>query len=151
MKKVGKFLKEHGLNIVGDLVTGDWKGAVGEVLEGAGIKKGDKEEDILKKLKEDKELMFKLKELELKETQLVLKDKENARKREVDINNSSEASWLNKNINSIMSLTFMCAYFYFTNYVIKTGVESQALTEVKVLFAMIISYYFGAMKSKGGA
>ncbi len=150
MKKLGKFLKENGLSILGDVVTGHWTGAVGTVLEGAGITKSTNEEEIIERLKQDKELMYKLKELELRETQLVLKDKANARKREVSMANS-DASWLNKNINSIMAITFMWTYLYFTDYVIKNGIDSQALTEVKVLFAMMVSYYFGAMKSKGGA
>ncbi len=150
MKKLGKFLKEHGLNLIGDIATGNIGGAIDEVLEGIGIKKGTSEEEIIEKLKQDKELMYKMKDLELRETQLVLEDKANARQREIDINNS-DASWLNKNINSIIALTFMWSYLYFTDYVIKSGVDSQALTEVKVLFAMMVSYYFGSMKTKGGA
>ncbi len=149
MKKLGKFLKNHGLNIIGDIVTGNIGGAVDEVLEGIGIKKGTNEEEIIEKLKQDKELMYKMKELELKETQVYLADKESARKREVEISTSDKATWLNRNINSIMALVFMFTYFGLTTYVVMKEIDNVALTEVKTLFAMVVSYYFGAMKQKG--
>lgn len=151
MKKLARFFKNNGLQFVAKLATGNVGGALGEVLEGAGITKDMSEEEIIEKIQVDNELRMKLKELELQETQMYLDDVKNAREREKAVAESENATWLNKNINSIMAIAFMIVYFGLTGYVIKEQIESPALNEMKTLFALVVSYYFGAMKSKGGS
>ncbi len=148
MKKVAQFLEKKGLKIVGNLVTGNISGAIGEVLDSAGLKNAS-EDEIIAKLNEDKELMMKLKDIELQETQMILEDKQNAREREIKISTNERASWLNRNINSIMALAFMLTYFSLNAYVIINKLINPAMDKMETLFAVVVSYYFGAMKRKG--
>ncbi len=179
MKKLGQFLKGHGLNILGNIATGNVGGAINEVMEGIGIKKGASEDEILAELAKDKEYILKLKDMEmqherekykleneriqteytqklemtkaeLEESKAIIADKDSARTREEKMVESDKATWLNKNISSILALVFVVFYLGLVTYSTIKKIEIKYLTDASTMIMLVLSYYFGAMNDKRG-
>ena|ERR1700741_2502474 len=83
------------------------------------------------------------------ELETLLKDNENARSREVALNNSAEAGWLSKNTASIIALslfgvTILLYILLFTGCVTQTELVKEALWALRDMDLLIIGYYFGS-------
>lgn len=75
-KKLGSFFKKKGLSLLGDAVTGDVTGIVSTILEST-VGNDKNEDEIIELLKNDKDAILKLKELEnLHEEELLRLQKE---------------------------------------------------------------------------
>lgn len=146
--KVGKFLKDKGgdvLNTLGDIVTGDWVGAAGQIkdlISGSHHLTPDEKEVALKYLEHD-----------LQAFQIEVDDRKDARSREVQIATSTEATWLNKNTGSIIALIFVL--FTCTLYILvltrqlnaSENITFSVVSSVTSITTLIIGYYFGSSRS----
>jgi hypothetical protein len=90
--------------------------------------------------------------LKLEEFQAEVADRGSAREREVKVNESSNASWLSKNISSLLAigclvLTFLM--FYQVLYVVEPTDKNKdvviyILGVLSAISTQIVSYYFGS-------
>lgn len=146
--KVGKFLKDKGgdvLNTLGDIVTGDWVGAAGQIKD---LISGSHH-----LTPEEKEVALKYLEHDLQAFQIEVDDRKDARGREVQIATSSEATWLNKNTGSIIALIFVL--FTCTLYILvltrqlnaSENITFSVVSSVTSITTLIIGYYFGSSRS----
>lgn len=146
--KVGKFLKDKGgdvLNTLGDIVTGDWVGAAGQIKD---LISGSNH-----LTPEEKEVALKYLEHDLQAFQIEVDDRKDARGREVQIATSSEATWLNKNTGSIIALIFVL--FTCTLYILvltrqlnaSENITFSVVSSVTSITTLIIGYYFGSSRS----
>ncbi len=115
---VGALLSE-GLNVLGNAVLAKGKEFV-EEKTGIKLEQNMSEETVLKLKQYELENEVELQKLQLENNKLDLElykveaqDRDSARKRETDINNSQYATWLAKNASSLNGLAVMIAFFFF--------------------------------------
>jgi hypothetical protein len=85
---------------------------------------------------------------------LEVQDRESARKREIDINNSESASWLSKNTASLIALAYTT--FNFVIYVMILLGHMQVTNEMAVLIVnsitniamLIVGFYYGSSERR---
>ena len=147
--KVGQFLTGEGagnlLNTIGQVATGNWIGAadsIRDMIKGADELTPEQKEIALEYLRQDLELM-----------KLELEDRQDARNREIQVNQSQEASWLSKNIASLIALIF--TIFTCTLFILvlvgqikpSDNITFSVVTSVTNIFMLIAGYYFGSSRS----
>ncbi len=147
--KLGKFLTGEGagnlLNTIGQVATGNWIGAAGSIkdmITNSTELTPEKKELALAALNQDLEMM-----------RLELEDRKDARSREVQINQSAEASWLSKNTGSIIALiftVFACTLYILVltgNLKASENITFSVVSSVTGIAMLIIGYYFGSSRS----
>lgn len=85
---------------------------------------------------------------------LQIQDRDSARKREIDINNSENAGWLSKNTGSVIALSYTA--FNFIIYVLILLGHMSVTSEMAVLIVnsitniamLIVGYYYGSSERK---
>jgi len=152
--KLGKFLQSKGFNTVLD--------AVGNVIPGVGVL--DNVKDILMgnnpdipappMTPEDKAYALELLKQEQAQLDSILADVKDARNLQVQMNQSEHASWLSKNITSLIAIfmllvcttiMLLIGYGYFEDS--EATIRSQTWSENATI--MILTYFFGStMKSR---
>lgn len=147
--KVGKFLSGENagnlLNTIGQVATGNWAGAassITDMIKGSTELTEGQKEIALQYLAQDLEAM-----------KLEVDDRKDARSREVQIATSSEATWLNKNIGSLIALLFVV--FTCTLYILvltrqlnaSENITFSVVSSVTSITTLIIGYYFGSSRS----
>jgi len=148
--RVGKFLQSKGFTKALDIA-----GTAFSPLSALSVVKdlvmGDNPEAEL--TPEEKQEFMQLYQLELTELDLILKDVQSARDREVRINESEKSSWLAKNIVPIIAYTYILFSMALNILVlvgkIKTGdnITFQIVTGVTNITMLIIGYYFGSSRT----
>lgn len=146
--KVGKFLKDKGgdvLNTLGDIVTGDWVGAAGQIKD---LISGS--HDLTP---EEKEVAMQLLADDLRAFEIEVDDRKDARNREIQLGASAEASWLNKNTGSLIALiftVFTCVLFVLVltgNIKPSENITFTIVSSVTNIFMLVCGYYFGSSRS----
>lgn len=152
MSKLSKFLKSNGLNALANAVTGNPVGAITSLF---GVTGENTEEGILKVLGANSEALSEVREKEIEYATIIMKDRDSARRREVDINNSINSSWLTKNIVAILALIWTTAsiYIFYLALIGKITTEAQivmlVVNSVTNIIMLIVGYFFGSSeKSK---
>lgn len=135
------WLAEQGLGLLKGAVEAKGK----EVVEGIiGVKLPEKKEDLTP------ELAYKLRELEFSHEEKLLEigiehkkldyaEMANARDREARINESENASWLSKNVTSIIALTIIVGGLSTLNW----HPDPEVRLVVGNLMMLVLGYYFG--------
>jgi hypothetical protein len=146
--KVGKFLKDKGgdlLDTAGSLITGNWVDAAGQIKD---LITGSSNLS-----PEEKEVALKYLEQDLEAFKIEVDDRKDARNREIQISTSPEATWLNKNTGSIISLIYVA--FTCTLYILvltrqlnaSENITFSVVSSVTSITTLIIGYYFGSSRS----
>lgn len=147
MKKIINFLKEKGLPALAQAVTGN---PVGALVTLTGLTGSNTEGGILKALQGDPQLVLKLKEKENEYVKLILDDKRNAREMNFKINDSSNSSWLQKNVSALIALVWIlfCVYLYWISLKGEIGADKQmnstVVGSITNITMLIIGFYFGS-------
>ena len=90
---------------------------------------------------------------DLQELQTYIADKDSARKRDIEANNSANSSWLSRNIAPLLAIAWTLAavgiillsFFGFIHS--DKGIEAQIITGVFGIVMLILGYYFGSSAS----
>ena len=122
-------------------------GSAGQIIESV----GNVADKFITTDKEREELEISKSRLKLEEFKAEVADRGSAREREVKVNESSNASWLSKNISSLLAigcliLTF--AMFYQVLYAQtdpqKENIVIYILGVLSAISTQIVAYYFGS-------
>ena len=150
MQSLVKNLIGKGLTGLAGLVAGDkGKQVVGKITNFLGCN----EEDISDKLN-NPEIVKALKEFEIQELELHVKEMENARNREIKISESANATWLQKSTPSIIALYIitMTTVLYLLAFTGKLDINNETeiliLTGVTGFINLILGYYFGSSEKR---
>lgn len=149
----------NGLNLVANAVLAKGKDFVEKKL-GVELKPDMSSEDLAKiqiaQMEHEEELMrLRIEDdrLDLAELQVLLKDTNDARQREVQIANSDKAPLLNKIVTPVLALSILLLTFVLFGVVIfnDTPVEASrkdiiiyTLGVLSAIASQIVSYYFGS-------
>jgi len=149
----------NGLNLVANAVMAKGKDYVEKKL-GVSLKPDMSPEDLAKiqiaQMEHEEELLkLRLEEdkLDLAELQMLLKDTNDARQREVQIANSDKAPLLNKIVTPVLALSILLLTFVLFGVVMfnDTPVEASRkdiliyiLGVLSAIASQIVSYYFGS-------
>jgi len=148
--KVGKFLASKGftnvMNIAGSAIP-----LVGTLNQIKDAVLGDSPEVPL--TPEEKQQFIELYEEQMKELDMHLKDVANAREREVRMNESEHASWLSRNVTSILAL-LIATFFIILNVLVLLGniktsdnITFLVMGNVATVSGAVFGYYFGSSRS----
>ena len=152
----------NGLNLVANAVMAKGKDYVEKTL-GVELKPDLSPQDLAKiqiaQMEHEEELMrlrIEDDKLDLAELQMLLKDTNDARQREVQIANSDKAPLLNKIVIPVLALSILLLTFVLFGVVMFDGspVESSrkdiliyVLGVLSAIASQIVSYYFGSSQS----
>jgi hypothetical protein len=152
----------NGLNLVANAVMAKGKDFVEKKL-GVELKPDMSPEDLAKiqiaQMEHEEELMrlrIEDDKLDLAELQMLLKDTNDARQREVQIANSDKAPLLNKIVTPVLALSILLLTFVLFGVVMfdDTPVEASRkdiliyiLGVLSAIASQIVSYYFGSSQS----
>ena len=148
MNKIINFLKENGLNALSKAVTGNYIGALLSLSGLTGT--SNNEDDIIASLKNNPEMLLKLKEQENKYVESILGDKRDARNMTIKLNESNNSSWLQKNISALIAIVWVlfCIYLYWISLTGKVGKDAQmnstVVSSITNITMLIIGFYFGS-------
>lgn len=147
--KVGKFLSGEGagnlLNTIGAVATGNWVGAaeqIKDMIAGSDELTVDQKELAMAYLNQDLEAM-----------KIEVDDRKDARNREIQLGQSPEASWLNKNTGSLIAIiitVFTCVLFILVltgNIKPSENITFTIVSSVTNIFMLVCGYYFGSSRS----
>lgn len=106
--------------------------------------------------KEEKEtLKIQMQSLINNELESYLKDTQNARDRDIQANNSVNASWLAKNITPLIAMVAISLTFGLFYYSFRATIRPESkdiviyvLGALSTVISQIISYYFGSSKTQ---
>ena len=149
----------NGLNLVANAVMAKGKDYVEKKL-GVSLKPDMSPEDLVKvqiaQMEHEEELLkLRLEEdrLDLAELQMLLKDTNDARQREVQIANSDKAPLLNKIVTPVLALSILLLTFVLFGVVMFNDTPLEAsrkdiliyiLGVLSAIASQIVSYYFGS-------
>jgi len=149
----------NGLNLVANAVMAKGKDYVEKTL-GVSLKPDMSPEDLAKiqiaQMEHEEELMrlrIEDDKLDLAELQMLLKDTNDARQREVQIANSDKAPLLNKIVTPVLALSILLLTFVLFGVVMfnDTPIEASRkdiliyiLGVLSAIASQIVSYYFGS-------
>ena len=149
----------NGLNLVANAVMAKGKDFVEKKL-GVELKPDMSPEDLAKiqiaQMEHEEELMrlrIEDDKLDLAELQMLLKDTNDARQREVQIANSDKAPLLNKIVTPVLALSILLLTFVLFGVVMFDGSPVDATRKDILIFVLgvlssiasqIVSYYFGS-------
>ncbi len=122
-------------------------GSAGQIIESV----GEVADKFITTDKEREELEISKSRLKLEEFQAEVADRGSARERETRINESPDASWLSKNISSLLAIGCLVLTFFmfYKVFGMKTNDENKdivvyILGVLSAISTQIISYYFGS-------
>jgi hypothetical protein len=125
--------------------------SVGNIIDNVITSKEEKELLKLELQKEINKHSEESKKLAIQESEIFLKDVQNARQRDIEANNSEHASWLSKNIAALLAAftVFCCFILFFVVIFLKPTNEQReilfyTLGLVSGIVTIVISYYFGS-------
>ncbi len=91
------------------------------------------------------------------ELEIITKDAQNARERDIQANNSNNSSWLAKNINPILALGCLLSTFAVYAYCFRATIQPAnkdivmiVIGSLNTIQASVVAYYFGASKQRPG-
>jgi hypothetical protein len=148
--KVGQFLQSKGFDKALDLV-GTFVPGVDLLSDVKDLVLGDKAE--VKLTPEEQALFLELYQADLQEFQLEIQDRENARNREIQINQSEHSSWLAKNIGPLIAIVYvsfsMVLYILVLSGTLKASdnIANQVITLVGSVVMLIVGYFFGSSRN----
>jgi hypothetical protein len=124
---------------------------VGNIIDNVITSKEEKELLKLELQKEINRHTEESRQIAIHESEILLKDVQSARQRDIEANNSQSASWLSKNISPLLAI-FTIVSFYAINFIIIFLKPSQEQKEilfytiglVSGVSTMVVSYYFGS-------
>jgi len=169
LKKLGQFLKNNGIDLIGSILSKSPVGAVLDIItDTLGISsdtgKVRSEEDLIALIEADPDAFVKLKEAEMthkialqeltiKQDQIYITDVQNARQREVDVVEATKSKdWFIYGLASLLILGFFSVLTILMFVPLpkdSTGAIQMLFGALAMAFGGVISYFFGS--SKGSA
>lgn len=135
-------LLAQGLNLVGNAVLAKGKEWV-EEKTGVKLAPDMSPEELAKLRQYELEHEEELQRLQLEENRLTYEDTKSARDMNTRINESSNATWLSKNIPAILALVVVVG----GGVVLTTTNQADVRTAVVGLMTLVLGFYFGTSSS----
>jgi hypothetical protein len=166
LKKIGDFLKDNGLDLLGKVISGSSPASVvlDIVTDALGLDKGKTEEEYVSLIKADPDAFVKLREVELthkvelqklalQQEQMYVDDVKSARTREVDVVKATkEKDWFLYGLASLVVVGFFSVLVVLMFVQLpkdSTGTVQLLFGALSMGFGGILQYFFGS--SKGSA
>ena len=142
MKKLTKFLKDKGLTVLASVLTGNPMAAAAQIADF--INTDADEEQILQSLKNNPDLLIKLKELEDRQLERMFDNTKDARRFQAEM--SRTTGWLQRNVASIISLTWIifCIALYWKALTDPNSVNGSIISNITNITMLIVGFYFGS-------
>ena len=135
-------LLAQGLNLVGNAVLAKGKEWV-EEKTGVKLAPNMPPEELAKLRQFELEHEEELQRLQLEENRLTYEDTKSARDMNTRINESSNATWLSKNVPAILALVVIVG----GGIVLTTTSQADVRTAVVGLMTLVLGFYFGTSSS----
>ena len=125
--------------------------SVGNVVDKFITTKAEKEAARLELTKEIHRNMEVLENMNLESLKAQLQDNHSARQRDIEANNSANASWLSKNISHILALAIILLTFWMFNKMVSGDYNKEreniifaVVGSLTTIATAIVTYYFGS-------